>query len=70
LIIEFVKSCRNTIKSLAGKFIQSQRTENFDNYMAFRLKHPVSKVKKMIDLSQRLKPEIGSEVQEMQAWVK
>jgi hypothetical protein len=38
--------------------------------MAFRLKHPVSKVKKMIDLSQRLKPEIGSEVQEMQAWVK
>ena len=24
----------------------------------------------MIDLSQRLKPEIGSEVQEMKAWVK
>jgi len=58
------------MKSLAGKFIQSQRTEQFDNYMAFRSKHSVGKVQKMIDLSKRLKPEIGCEVQEMQAWVK
>lgn len=39
-----------------------------DNYMAFRQKHPAHKLKKMIDLAERLKPDLRDDIMEMKTW--
>jgi hypothetical protein len=48
-LTDFVKVCKNTQRSLSGKFVQMQKGSGADNYMLFKNKHSKEKLNRIIE---------------------
>lgn len=67
-ISDFVRNCKTTQRSLAGKFAQMEKGKGADNYMAFKNKFSRDKLDRMVDMAQRCKVDIQQEIVDLQQW--